>query len=138
MPVILERDIEQGKRALENWRKVALEAFNSGINEMQINSEILHIARTEEALAVRFSLYALANKAPGGGVEVRVAPWGAVKILEGPTSDPHNLTPPDVIELEPEVWLRLACGITKWQQEYEAGNISACGERDNLSDILPL
>lgn len=63
---------------------------------------------------------------------------GAVKILDGPESDPHNLTPPDVIELDPEVWLRLACGITTWAEEKDAGHISAVGERDDLSDLLPL
>ena len=49
-----------------------------------------------------------------------------------------NLTPPDVIELDPEVWLRLACGITTWAEEKDAGHISAVGERDDLSDLLPL
>lgn len=63
-------------------------------------------------MAVRYSLHLLEKKAPGEGVEVRVAPWGAIKILDGPASDPHNLTPPDVIELEPDVWMRLAAGIT--------------------------
>lgn len=90
------------------------------------------------ALAVRYSLFLLERKAPGPGVEVRVAPWAAVKILDGPASDPHNLTPPDVIELDPDVWLRLACGITSWSEEKNAGHISAVGERDNLSALLPL
>ena len=84
------------------------------------------------------ALFLLERRAPGPGVEVRVAPWGAVKILDGPESDPHNLTPPDVIELDPEVWLRLACGITTWAEEKDAGHISAVGERDDLSDLLPL
>lgn len=138
MAVILERDMKQGESAWDFWRESALKASNSGLNIMLINSAYLNISRSKEALAVRYSLHILECKVPGEGVEVRVAPWGAVKILEGPASDPHNLTPPDVIELEPEVWLRLASGITKWQQECEAGHISACGERDNLSDILPL
>ena len=90
------------------------------------------------AWAVRYSLYLLERKAPGEGVEVRVAPWGAIKILDGPASDPHNLTPPDVIELKPDVWLRLACGITTWAEEKQAGRISAVGERDDLSGLLPL
>ncbi|MFU0569905.1 sterol carrier family protein [Gardnerella vaginalis] len=120
------------------WNDLALKAVNNEVNAMKINSNILNISRTDEALAVRYSLYVLENKVPGCCVEVRVAPWGAVKILEGPESDPHNLTPPDVIELEPSVWLRLVCGITKWDEEKEAGNISAMGERDNLSAILPL
>lgn len=89
-------------------------------------------------MAVRFSLFLLERKAPGPSVEVRVAPWAAVKILDGPASDPHNLTPPDVIELDPEVWLRLACGITTWNEEKAAGHISAVGERDDLSSLLPL
>ena len=71
-------------------------------------------ARQLWAMAVRYSLYLLEKKAPGEGVEVRVAPWGAIKILDGPASDPHNLTPPDVIELDPDVWMRLATGITSW------------------------
>lgn len=90
------------------------------------------------AMAVRYSLHLLEKKAPGAGVEVRVAPWGAIKILDGPASDPHNLTPPDVIELEPDVWMRLATGITSWAEEKEAGRITAVGERDDLSSLLPL
>ena len=80
------------------------------------------------AMAVRYSLHLLEKKAPGAGVEVRVAPWGAIKIL----------TPPDVIELEPDVWMRLATGITSWAEEKEAGRITAVGERDDLSSLLPL
>jgi hypothetical protein len=96
------------------------------------------LPRSVWAMAVRFSLFLLERKAPGPGVEVRVAPWAAVKILDGPASDPHNLTPPDVIELDPDVWLRLACGITTWDEEKTAGHISAVGERDDLSALLPL
>ena len=94
--------------------------------------------RRSMAMAVRYSLYMLELRAPGSGVEVRVAPFAAVKILEGPQSDPHNLTPPDVIELDPAVWLRLVCGITSWSEEKNAGRISAVGERDDLSGLLPL
>ncbi len=89
-------------------------------------------------MAVRYSLYLLEKKAPGEGVEVRVAPWGAIKIFDGPASDPHNLTPPDVIELDPDVWMRLATGITSWDEEKDAGRITAVGERDDLSGLLPL
>ena len=60
------------------------------------------------AMAVRYSLFLLERRAPGPG------------------------------ELDPEVWLRLACGITTWAEEKDAGHISAVGERDDLSDLLPL
>ena len=119
MAAIRERDIPAGERAWQQWHDAAQRLREDGAD-----SESL--------------MPALERKAPGPGVEVRVAPWGAVKILDGPASDPHNLTPPDVIELDPEVWLRLAAGITTWSQEKDAGRITAVGERDDLSDLLPL
>lgn len=96
------------------------------------------LGRRAMAMAVRYSLYLLEKRAPGPGVEVRVAPYAAVKVLDGPASDPHNLTPPDVIELEPAVWLRMACGVTTWQEEKDEGHIAAVGPRDDLRRFLPL
>ena len=43
-----------------------------------------------------------------------------------------------VIELDPDVWMRLATGITSWDEEKDAGRITAVGERDDLSGLLPL
>nr|WP_165773684.1 sterol carrier family protein [Bifidobacterium felsineum] len=143
MAVILEKDVDRGRIAFEQWREAAHEAsapLQSSGNIDPTAAVAVHPAlpRGTWAMAVRYSLFLLERRAPGPGVEVRVAPWGAVKILDGPESDPHNLTPPDVIELDPDVWLRLACGITSWAQEKDAGHISAVGERDDLSDLLPL
>ena len=42
------------------------------------------------------------------------------------------------IELDPDVWMRLATGITSWDEEKDAGRITAVGERDDLSGLLPL
>lgn len=139
--MIREQDLGKGRDAWRAWR----EAAESEIGE--ISSEENQTARLDVApilprpvmaMAVRYTLHLLERRAPGPGVEVRVAPWGAIKILDGPASDPHNLTPPDVIELDPDVWLRLAAGITGWDEEKQAGRISAVGERDDLSDLLPL
>ena len=123
MAVILEKDLKRGHDALVQWRAAARELADNTPHRLTVSPVL---PRPVWAMAVR------------PGVEVRVAPWGAVKILDGPESDPHNLTPPDVIELDPEVWLRLACGITTWAEEKDAGHISAVGERDDLSDLLPL
>ncbi|MBW3081485.1 sterol carrier family protein [Bifidobacterium saguinibicoloris] len=155
MAVILEKDLARGRQSYEQWRDAALEASSardvatapetSETTGTQAGAPLdarLSIApklpRPVMAMAVRYSLFLLERKAPGPGVEVRVAPWGAIKILDGPESDPHNLTPPDVIELDPDVWLRLAAGITTWDEEKEAGRISAVGERDDLGWLLPL
>ena len=42
------------------------------------------LPRTETATAVRYLLQLLAEKAPGNTVEVRVPPFGAVQVVEGP------------------------------------------------------
>ena len=141
MAVILRKDLERGRAAYEQWGQAARRALTDGGGNTSAAYRLgldPEVPRSTQAMAVRYSLYLLECKAPGPGVEVRVAPWGAVKILDGPASDPHNLTPPDVIELEPGVWLRLACGITTWSEERQAGHISAVGERDDLSELLPL
>lgn len=132
MAVIKRQDIAEGRRSLELWNAVA-----SGKQTERLRS-VDDLPRRVWAMAVRYSLHLLETRIPGEGVEVRVAPWGAIKVLDGPASDPHNLTPPDVIELEPDVWLRLACGLSGWNDEKEAGHITAVGERDDLSPWLPL
>ena len=50
--------------------------------------------RTELATAVRYLLQLLAEKAPGGAVEVRVPPFGAVQVIEAPTES--VVCPPQV------------------------------------------
>ncbi|TCD54341.1 hypothetical protein EJ419_04725 [Alloscardovia theropitheci] len=138
MPVIKESDIFEGETALKKWSQSARELAHTAHSMDDLLTIYPKLSRREMAMAVRYSLYMLQLRAPGPGVEVRVAPFAAVKVLEGPKSDPHNLTPPDVIELEPDVWLRLVCGITNWSQEKDAGHISAMGIRDDLSSLLPL
>ena len=146
MPVIHAKDIEEGRRSFGQWRDAALEQLEqvSGTSDTALAPADIRLrisprlTRRTWAMAVRYTLHLLQQKAPGPGVEVRVAPWGAVKILDGPASDPHNLTPPDVIELEPAVWLRAAAGITTWDEERDAGHVAAVGERDDLSALLPL
>ena len=89
-----------------------------------------------EALAVRFTLQMLRQKAPGSSVEVRVPPWGAVQAVEGPT---HTRgTPPAVVEMPPAVWLQIATGSQTFEQALTQGHIRASGERSNLSAWLPL
>ena len=86
--------------------------------------------------AVRFLLEELAERAPGNSVEVRVPPLGAVQCVEGPR---HTRgTPPNVVELTPEVWLGLALGSLDWAAALEAGVIAASGVRADLAGMLPL
>ena len=92
--------------------------------------------RTDLATAVRYLLQLLVEKAPGGAVEVRVPPFGAVQVIEGPR---HTRgTPPNVVETDPATWIALATGEEQWADAAAAGRILASGIRADLSDVLPL
>ena len=92
--------------------------------------------RTDLATAVRYLLQLLAEKAPGGAVEVRVPPFGAVQVIEGPR---HTRgTPPNVVETDPATWIALATGEERWVDAAAAGRIRASGIRADLTDVLPL
>lgn len=94
------------------------------------------LPRDTERLAVRALLDVLAERAPGRTVEVRVPPHAAVQCVEGPR---HSRgTPPNVVELPPAAWLRLAAGRTTWADALAAGAVHASGARADLSALLPL
>lgn len=93
-------------------------------------------ARADLATAVRYLLQLLVEKAPGGSVEVRVPPFGAVQVIEGPR---HTRgTPPNVVETDAATWIALATGEEQWADAAAAGRIVASGIRADLSDLLPL
>lgn len=88
------------------------------------------------ATAVRFLLEELAEQAPGNSVEVRVPPFGATQCIEGPR---HTRgTPPNVVEMSPETWIRLATGRIDWGEALDKHLVSASGTRADLSEVLPL
>ena len=93
-------------------------------------------ARTDNATAVRYLLQLLAEKAPGNSVEVRIPPFGAVQVIEGPR---HTRgTPPNVVETDAATWIALATGEEQWADAAAAGRVIASGTRADISDILPL
>ncbi|WFB08679.1 sterol carrier family protein [Streptomyces sp. LX-29] len=88
------------------------------------------------AAATRLLADALAAKAPGGSVEVRVPPYAVVQCVEGPR---HTRgTPPNVVETAPLTWLRLATGRLTWADALESAEVTASGERADLAALLPL
>ncbi|RSS62815.1 maleylpyruvate isomerase family mycothiol-dependent enzyme [Streptomyces sp. WAC07061] len=94
------------------------------------------LERQALAACTRLLADALALKAPGGSVEVRVPPFAVVQCVEGPR---HTRgTPPNVVETDPLTWIRLATGRTRWAEELDAAHVSASGERADLSGLLPL
>lgn len=92
--------------------------------------------RPVTAMAVRYLLQLLDEKAPGNGVEVRVPPFGAVQIVQGPR---HTRgTPPNVVEMDATTWIALATGAEQWADAVAEGRISASGTRADISMLLPL
>jgi len=88
------------------------------------------------ATAVRFLLEQLASDHEGNSVEVRVPPFGATQVIEGPR---HTRgTPPNVVETDAATWLALATGTVTWDAALAAARVSASGVRADLSDVLPV
>jgi len=93
-------------------------------------------ARSDLATAVRYLLQLLVEKAPGNSVEVRVPPFGAVQVVQGPR---HTRgTPPNVVETDAATWIALATGRKTWVDAAAAGRIVASGVRADVSELLPL
>jgi hypothetical protein len=86
--------------------------------------------------AVRAVLAEFARSAPGRSVEVRVPPYGAIQCCPGPK---HTRgAPPNVVETDPETWLRLALGRVGWDEAVADGRIRISGIRADLSRYLPI
>ncbi len=92
--------------------------------------------RNTTAMAVRYLLQLLVERAPGNTVEVRVPPFGAVQCIPGPR---HTRgTPPNVIETDAATWLALASGGLGWEEGLASGAIHASGQRASLEGLVPL
>jgi len=86
--------------------------------------------------AVKASLAALVEVAPGHAVEVRVPPYAAVQAIGGTRH--RRGTPPAVVECDARTWLELAAGRLSWSDAVDDGRVRASGERSDLSPHLPL
>lgn len=85
---------------------------------------------------VKQMLAALADRAPGRAIEVRIPPYAAVQCGDGPA---HTRgTPANVIEMNAETWLALAKGERTWADAMSAGDINASGARADLTELLPI
>ncbi|MHC2998311.1 sterol carrier family protein [Microbacterium sp. HJ5] len=117
-------------------RRITTDEGRSALEGVRAAGEASLPSRTDLATAVRYLLQLLAEKAPGNSVEVRVPPFGAVQVVEGPR---HTRgTPPNVVETDPATWIALSTGELKWTDAAAEGRILASGTRADISDLLPL
>jgi hypothetical protein len=94
------------------------------------------VAQDDERSAVKHFLAVLEQRHPGKSVEVRVPPYAAIQCVAGAR---HTRgTPPAVVEMDAETWLRLAQGSLDFATAVRDGRVRASGERSDLSGLLPL
>ncbi len=98
----------------------------------------LGIAPGRDALRIvaRVLVDLLATRAPGRSVELRVPPFAAVQVVEGPR---HTRgTPPNVVEADPVAFVQVAAGRLDWGAVVADGRVTASGDRADLRPWLPL
>ena len=97
------------------------------MGKKQIGDEVgvSAIADGDVPMSVRYLLQLIENQFPGGAVELRVPPYGAIQCLEG--LDHRRGTPPNVIEMAPEVFLELCLGRLSWESAHSTGQVLASG-----------
>ncbi|MCT2339681.1 sterol carrier family protein [Corynebacterium sp. p3-SID1056] len=102
-----------------------------------LDGEAPQPARALLADACRRTARTLAEELPGKTVELRVPPFVAVQCVDGPA---HTRgTPPNVVEMGPETWLRVATGRSTFEAEVAAGAIDASGSRaEEIARGLPV
>ena len=110
-----------------------LQALRDLLNSYENNQEVNKLV---EQTAVKYCLQLLHEKAPGNSVEVRIPPYAAVQVIPGISH--KRGTPPAVIEMSARIWIDLAIGNIDWITTKNSGDISASGERADLSAFLPL
>ena len=126
-------DDDLGRAALTTMLAIA---ESNGIDQADGPALAASVDRATLALVVRYTLQLLAEQAPGGTVEVRVPPFGAVQCVEGPR---HTRgTPPNVIETDAATWLALATGDLAWDDARASGRVHASGQRADLRGHLPV
>lgn len=103
----------------------------------EIGEAALASPETDLALAVRYLLQLIEKRSPGRSVELRVPPYGAIQCIEG--LNHRRGTPPNVVEISPQVFVSICLGKTTWQQEVANGKVLASGEQaKELADLFPL
>ncbi len=135
-PAVVESDVPIRLSELLAARAVELAVHGDDLERSVPDVAPLAVPREVTRRAVRTLLNVLAERAPGGAVEVRVPPYAAVQCVGGPR---HTRgTPSNVVETDATTWLRLATGRMSWPEARATGALSASGERADLSNHFPM
>lgn len=88
-------------------------------------------------MAVRYLLQRIEDQHPGHSVELRIPPFGAIQCIAG--LNHRRGTPPNVVEIAPENFIRICLGELSWQQAEAQGLLLVSGVlAKELIEIFPL
>jgi hypothetical protein len=92
---------------------------------------------TQAPTATRYLLQQLEALHPGGTIELRVPPYGAVQLVGG--LNHRRGTPPNVVELDPDSFIAMSQGKVSWMELVESGKLIASGARAiELKELFPI
>ncbi|MGW4492723.1 sterol carrier family protein [Streptomyces sp. NPDC004376] len=129
-------DVGSGVMTLDDFLVTRLVDLVLCADDLTTRGLDVPLDRQALAAATRVLADTLALKSPGASTEVRVPPYAVVQCVPGPR---HTRgTPPNVVETAPLTWLRLATGRLTWPDALARAEVSASGERADLSGLLPL
>ena len=117
---------------VDNWSLMAGKKISQ-----EVGTAALQDLPAEIATAVRFLLQKIEADHRGGTVELRVPPFGAVQCIEG--MNHRRGTPPNVVELTPEVFIALCRGEITPHEAMQKPGCSFSGEKADLAfGVFPL
>jgi hypothetical protein len=90
--------------------------------DIEIKIQVKQILKVIEALA------------PGKSVELRIPPYAAIQCVEG--GNHRRGTPPNVVEMDAQTFLKISKGPHSWNQLCSEGKISASGTNSNLAELF--
>lgn len=93
---------------------------------------------SELAAATRALGRVLAERHPGGTLELRVPPFIAVQLGIGQRGAHTRGTPGNVVETDAFTLLRLAAGSLAWSEALTSRRVSASGPHADLSGVFPV
>ena len=88
----------------------------------------------EAKVRVREILKIVQQVAPGNSVELRIPPYAAIQCVSG--SVHRRGTPPNVVEMSAQTFIKIIENPNLWEQLCSIGMISASGTNSNLKELL--
>ena len=90
--------------------------------DLEIKIQVKQILKLIEAIA------------PGRSVELRIPPYAAIQCVAGSTH--RRGTPPNVVEMDAQTFLKLSKSPQNWDQLCSEGKIRASGTNSNLAELF--